>query len=466
MAGVDPFDHYMMFGWSEQRRPTPWFSVNRYREAKPDCATDGNPLVHLAGMSVTDARNLLSAMRAGHYRDRKRVRECTGLLEGVCMTGFFQSEIGLGQAARNLAYAADGACVPLTFLDVHLPGRAADKEFATKCSATMDRFVHLFILSAAWTAHWLSSLRPDGVNVLYPFWELSRIPEGSLRVVERFDEIWAPSRFIQESFRASTDRPVMLLPQPVRIPEVIGDPAERSGPFTVLTYLDFDSFPDRKNCEGAVAAFQLAFPLQRRDVRLIVKVRGKSDGGRRSWLADVVATDSRVVLIDETLDRDAMDRLVLDCDAFISLHRSEGFGFGPAEALAAGKPVVSTDYSGTTDFIRAETGYPVAYDLVPVGEGAYVEWENHVWAEPSIDDAACMLREIEANRDMALARARRGRQLMIDVFSTQAVGARMRSMLEDRGLLTSEVWQDRDLATALRRPGGATLAKIGAPGRI
>lgn len=407
-------------------------------------------------------------MRTAHYRDRarRRIRQRTGLQEGVCITGFFQSEIGLGQAARNLAYAADAARVPASFVNLRLTGRESDMTFATRCGATMDRFASVFVLPAVWLEQWTHRLRPEVVNILCPFWELSRIPADSLCIIERFDEIWAPSRFVQDAIRASIDRPVMLLPQPVRIPEIAGETIEQSRPFTVLTYLDFDSFPDRKNCEGAVAAFQLAFPRARRDVRLIVKVRGKSDNGRRSWLTGVVSTDSRVVLMDETLDRAAMDRLVLDCDAFISLHRSEGFGFGPAEALAAGKPVVSTDYSGTTDFIRAKTGYPVAYDLVPVGEGAYVEWENHVWAEPSIDDAACMLREIEANRDMALARARRGRQLMIDVFSTQAVGARMRSMLEDRGLLTSEVRQDRDLATALRRPGGATLAKIGAPGRI
>ena len=456
----------MTFGWNEQRRPTPWFSANRYREARPDCATDRNPLVHLADMSVTNARRLLSAMRVGHYRNRKRDRERTGLLEGLCMTGFFQSEIGLGQAARNLAYAADAAYVPVTFLDLHIPGRDADKTFATKCGVTMDRFVHVFVVPAAWVEQWSPRLRSDGANILYPFWELSRIPEDSLRMVERFDEIWAPSRFVQDAFRASTGRPVTLLPQPVRIPAITGVVTERNRLFTVLTYLDFDSFPDRKNCEGAVAAFQSAFPYPRRDVKFIVKVRGSSDNGRRNWLARVAAADRRVVVIDATLDRDAMDRLVLDCDAFISMHRSEGFGFGPAEALAAGKPVVATDYSGTTDFITAETGYPVAYDLVPVGEGAYVEWQDHVWAEPSVDDAARMLREIEANRDVALARARRGRQLMIDVFSTQAVGAHMRSMLEERGLLADEARQDRDLATALRRPGSATLAKIGAPGRI
>ena len=53
-----------------------------------------------------------------------------------------------------------------------------------------------------------------------------------------------------------------------------------------------------------------------------------------------------------------MDALMQSCDVFISLHRSEGFGFGAAEALAAGKAVVATDYAGTTDFITADTGYP------------------------------------------------------------------------------------------------------------
>lgn len=432
-CGLDPFEHYMKSGWREKRKPTPWFSLSHYRTLRPDYTDVESPLSHLAGMGDEDAAGLLCVLRAGH--DRSFHRDQASLNDGVCLTGYFRSEIGLGQAARNLAYASDAACIPATFLDIHLPGRASDSTFASRCGVRMDRPAQLLVLPAFWLDRHEGRLCPDGINILYPFWELSRIPDQSLSVIEKFDEVWAPSRFVQEAFRAATDRPVALLPQPVRIPADAAMPGDSGQPFTILTYLDFDSFKSRKNPEAVVAAFQLAFPPSRRDVRLVIKVRGGGHEDGRDWVVRIAAADARIVLIDKTFDRAAMDRLILDCDVFVSLHRSEGFGFGPAEAMAVGKPVVATDYSGSRDFVTASTGYPVAYDLVPVAEGHYVDWRDQVWAEPSIDDAAHWLRVIEADRDAARARAQCGRQFMIDRFSPQAVGATMRDMLRARGLL-------------------------------
>jgi len=430
--GVDPFEHYMKSGWREKRKPTPWFSLSHYRTLRPDYTDVESPLAHLAREDETSAINLIAEMRASQAEFPSH--QITALRQGVCLSGFLRSEIGLGQAARNLAYAIDAACIPATFVNVRLPGRESDTTFATKCSNAMDRFVHLLVLPPVGLKPHVRRLRPDSTNILYPFWELGRIPNEYRMFVDRFDEIWAPSRFVEDAFRASTDRPVTLLPQPVRIPADAAMSGDSDQPFTILTYFDFDSFRSRKNPDATVAAFQLAFPLSRRDVRLVIKVRGGGNDDGREWLAQIAAADTRIVPIDKTFDRATMDRLIFDCDVFISLHRSEGFGFGPAEAMAAGKPVVATDYSGSTDFVTTSTGYPVAYDLVPVAEEHYVDWKDQVWAEPSVDDAAHWLCVIEADRNAANAKAMRGRQLMIDRFSPQAVGTMMRDMLRARGL--------------------------------
>ena len=66
-----------------------------------------------------------------------------------------------------------------------------------------------------------------------------------------------------------------------------------------------------------------------------------------------------VRLIDHYLPAEDNQRLLATCDAYVSLHRSEGFGIGMAEAMLRGKPVVATAYGGNTDFLTEETGYPV-----------------------------------------------------------------------------------------------------------
>lgn len=130
-----------------------------------------------------------------------------------------------------------------------------------------------------------------------------------------------------------------------------------------------------------------------------------------------------------------MDQLIASSDVYISMHRSEGFGFGPAEALAMGKVVISTDYSGTKDFISHETGFPVAYDLVKVKKNEYPFPHNQTWANPSIEDAAKHLQEIHTNFDKAQLRGLKGLAFMEQHYSPQAVSKSIRDVLQQSGLI-------------------------------
>ena len=429
-AGVDPFSHYMSNGWHEGRLPTRWFTREFAGVFGFGREQIESPIASIAKMKVDERHDLLKRMR----RLRAQTEVAASLLPGLCVFGHLRSVIGLGQAARNLGYAADADRIPLAFHDVPPASKmATDEEYLTKCGLVQDRLAALHVFDAVSFVRYFGNVCPRRTDILYPFWELGRLPKDSKEFAEAYDEIWAPSSFVADTFRAECSRPVSVLSQPVRIPVLAAE--ERTGPFRFLMYMDFDSYPARKNPEGPVNAFCRAFAGDRRDVRLSVKIRGHNDAGRRQWLLDAASRDTRIEVIDRTLARSDMDQLVMSCDAFISLHRSEGFGFGPAEALAAGKPVVSTDFSATTDFITPETGYPVAYRTVPVAPDSYVDWKGQVWAEPDIDDAVRALREIVDDPDAARARGMRGRQLMIDRFSPEAVGRQMRKMLLERGLI-------------------------------
>jgi glycosyltransferase involved in cell wall biosynthesis len=225
-----------------------------------------------------------------------------------------------------------------------------------------------------------------------------------------------------------------LVRQSLSIPELPSVQEKYNDRLKFLAYYDFDSSIVRKNIKAPIQAFQEAFANQT-DVSLTIKARGSNAEGAREWLADKAAHDPRIRIIDETLSRHAVDQLMLECDAFISLHRAEGFGFGAAEALAAGKAVISTDYSATTDFITAETGYPVKYDLIAVKEGEYPHWEDQVWADPRIDSAVGALQEIYEDREGACKKGSKGRELMERLYSPAAVGAEIKNLLLERGLI-------------------------------
>jgi glycosyltransferase involved in cell wall biosynthesis/GT2 family glycosyltransferase len=430
-AGVDPIRHYVAFGAREGRDPSSAFDGRQYLEQNPDVGLSGiDPLSHFIRFGAAEGRTFRPTAPAPQPTLRREAPA-----DGLCIIGHLCSEIGLGEAARSLAAACDTQRLPLSFRNLPLPDRNNVPEFATKCTQVADRKANLLVTGLPALRHLESEIWPGRVNILYPFWELSRVPAEWLALVRRCDEIWAPSTFVAAAFPDTLGRPVRLIHQPVRLPPA--PPPPRSGRETLrfFTYLDFDSYGARKNPGAAVSAFQAAFDAAKHDVELIVKGRGIQDRGLRQRLAEAAATDVRIRIIDRTLDRAQMDRLMATCDVFISLHRSEGFGFGPAEALAAGRAVVSTDYSGTTDFITPATGYPVACTLEPVQPGEYVGSDDQVWATPQQDSAVAALRSIHQNLGEADARARRGFALLQARHGLAVVGATIAARLRELGVL-------------------------------
>ena len=84
------------------------------------------------------------------------------------------------------------------------------------------------------------------------------------------------------------------------------------------------------------------------------------------WLQARASEDSRIILIAESLPRDELLSLYGCCDVFLSLHRSEGFGRGMAEALQLGLDVIATDFGGNTDFCTGPLAHPVRWRKVPI----------------------------------------------------------------------------------------------------
>jgi hypothetical protein len=114
-----------------------------------------------------------------------------------------------------------------------------------------------------------------------------------------------------------------------------------------------------------------------------------------------------IVLLDQVLDRSALQRLLDRCDAYVCLHRSEGFGFPMYEAMAAGKPVIATDYSGNIDFMAAHNSCPVDFTLVGIEREQGPYRKGTPWAQADVEQAAACMRRLVAERDGKLGTAAR-----------------------------------------------------------
>ena len=144
--------------------------------------------------------------------------------------------------------------------------------------------------------------------------------------------------------------PIAWVPLPVSLARLQPVPRPSlglpGGCFLFLFVFDFNSYLARNNPLAVIAAFQRAFPVGDGSVDLVLKtMNGRADNDAWRQFVAVCAADPRITLLDRTLDREVVLGLVDACDAFVSLHRVEGFGRTLVEAMLLGKPVVVTDFS-------------------------------------------------------------------------------------------------------------------------
>lgn len=268
----------------------------------------------------------------------------------------------------------------------------------------------------------------------YFFWELAEVPDEQQWGIGLVDEIWAPTRFVADAYRAATDTPVRDVPLPLPVlerPAATAETERGSGDerFDVLVAFDFLSVMERKNPLGAIEAFRRAFPADE-PVHLTIKtLNGEQRPEQLGRVRAAAADDDRIELRDERCTPDELAELTASADVLLSLHRSEGLGLHLAEAMALGTMVVASRYGGSLDLMDDDSAALVDVDLVEVGngEGAYAAPAR--WADPDLDHAARLLRRAYDEPAWRDELARRAAARVAESPSRATIGASLARIL-------------------------------------
>jgi glycosyltransferase involved in cell wall biosynthesis len=366
----------------------------------------------------------------------------------VTIVGYPFQLTGMAEHARSTFRAFQAVGVTPRLLDVADANRGFDpdleRDFGPHLVTTLGEGVNLFGVNGDEAERVIAKVGERAFeaayNIAYPAWELARYPKPWAKVLDRFDEIWAPSAFVQHALQGAVSRPVHRMPLPVDLKlssflgrRHFGIPEEA---FAVLFFFDFASYADRKNPRAVLETFELlAARRPEADLHCVIKSRGGRDADQAQAELEtrLAALGPRAQAIYGDLDDNEIKNLIRVCDVFVSLHRSEGFGRGMAEAMALGRPAIATGYSGNLDFMVPGTGLLVDYDLVPVTPGAYPQGNGQVWAEASPDHASRLIEQLLDDPAEARAMGARARAHIRANYSVQAIGRRYVERLEAIG---------------------------------
>ncbi|WP_010271040.1 glycosyltransferase [Paenibacillus senegalensis] len=368
---------------------------------------------------------------------------------GINLVGNGRAESGLGESLRAAARALSRTDIPFGIVDIpESPSRSSDLSWVHREIPEPVYRVNVLHMNADYLKLFQQHnghVFHNHLNIGVWHWELPDFPNEWCDSFQLVHEVWAPSRFIQNSVAAKSPVPVVYIPHAIEVQY----PAELTrehfglpeGRFLFLSMYDTFSFAQRKNPIAVIEAFKMAFSPDNPHVGLAVKVNNPT--------ADIIpsiqheldklraAIDGwpNIYLINQIMDRPVVNALISLCNSYVSLHRSEGFGLPMAEAMFLGKPTIATYYSANIDYMDSDNSCPVPFRLVPVGEdyGPYKAYQT--WADPDLAHAAHYMKRLVEDHHYYQQISVQGAHTIYTRFSPTAIGALIRQRIRELGVM-------------------------------
>lgn len=233
-----------------------------------------------------------------------------------------------------------------------------------------------------------------GHNIQWIVFESTRIPENLLAVCQTSEQVWVPTdwgRSVLVSHGISRDR-IRVIPEGVdgnRFHIHGRKPYQKQRPFR---FLSVGKYEQRKGLDETIDAFAQVY-ANTPAIELIIKSNYFVNHDHKfAALKEKIKNLTNVQIIWGDMPADEMAELYRSCDAFVLPSRAEGWGLPLIEAAASGLPVITTMYSGHTEFLCLiqDSVLPVSYTMGPIScpeyQSYYPDTNNNwgLWARPDI----------------------------------------------------------------------------------
>jgi glycosyltransferase involved in cell wall biosynthesis len=207
---------------------------------------------------------------------------------------------------------------------------------------------------------------PCGMLAVILPWEFGAAPRRWVeQIEEHVDELWVPSQFTREVFvRAGVQlQRIQVIPNGID-PEIFkpDGPSWRPDSARSFVFLFVGAAIPRKGADVLWRSYERAFSLAD-DVTLVIKASRGPAGDCEQSVVDKIRVDMRkprsphVVILEEQMQDDKLAALYRGCDVLALPYRGESFGLPLAEALACGRPVITTELGPAREFCPPEATF-------------------------------------------------------------------------------------------------------------
>lgn len=353
---------------------------------------------------------------------------------GVNVFGYVNAESGVGEHTRLLVRTLQHAEIPYSVIPFDKTLSRQEVEFSDWGSGEIEFDINIVGVNAdsvkIFVDHFGSSVLEGRYTIGLWAWELDQFPRWMAESEQFVDEVWANSTFSARSIANEVFCPVLPFPLPIVTPHP--EPRSRADlglpeGFLFMFCFDFDSIFRRKNPLAVIDAFCEAFAPGEGPKLFLKSINGERHPEHLEAVEKEARRHRDIVFVNRYFSQGDQKALIAACDAYVSLHRAEGFGLTMAEAMALGKPVIGTGYSGNLDFMTPFNSYLVRSSPSSVGCGCDPYPEDWSWAEPDPSHAAELMRAVYQDRDEARRRTRRAVE---DIAREHSEAARSRFVVD------------------------------------
>ena len=242
-----------------------------------------------------------------------------------------------------------------------------------------------------------------GTNIQWIVFESNRVPQTLRSAIWAADQIWVPSQWGRSVLIAHglPESKIKVIPEGVDTDRFHNHGRRPWKPDRPFRFLTVGKYEQRKGIDETLEAFAQVH-ANRPDLELVIKSNYFRDHERKYQDLNKKISSlglTNVSLLWGEMSAGELADLYRACDTFVLPTRAEGWGLPLLEAVAAGLPVITTMYSGHTEFLNhvRSSVLPVDYVMADIACAEYCSYypdtENlwGSWARPDVYSiAACM----------------------------------------------------------------------------